>query len=167
MRFRNRTLDIQQMRWEQIDPVRYKSSLSLYDYENTNPNNHIDAAGLYPDSPYYPTNFPYPPGLTPEKVTVIITIGPLDTLKIYEFPDQASDAVKNDPGPWGGIGDAIKHCTWMCLTAAAIGKDKALQIGDIHEDFNPPSTPGGKLPRGYLYLWYWAMLDSKMGQGEQ
>lgn len=67
-------------------------------------------------------------------------------------------------GRVGGEVDAKRHCFMFCCLSKTMGKDAAIDIGDIHEDENPPRGPGGgnDPPVGWEDFDKWQKDDRKM-----
>lgn len=83
---------------------------------------------------------------------------PIAAFRTHRLADTARDlAVKHQNDPDldgdlnGGMADAFKHTLWMAITAQKIGKDKAISLGQAHEDgnyeqfLNNPERSGGLL----------------------
>jgi hypothetical protein len=113
-----------------------------------------DAFGLYKD-PGGPT--------IEEMVDVGTAIGLIDAAKIQNSWRDARKCAARFPqaSGHGGEGDAVRHCTWLCLMTKAIGFDQALEVGALYEDRHPPPKLP-KPPKGYSNLDEWERADQSM-----
>ncbi len=93
---------------------------------------------------------------------IMLTIGPLDAYSIKDTKQKAEACVADMIGLHGGNGDAVRHCTWLCLMSQKIGSDQALEVGNIHERHSPPSLCLGESISGYDSAEAWAQADTDM-----
>jgi RHS repeat-associated protein len=123
-------------RWPSRDPIEEVGGMNMYGFVRNNSVRFFDILGRepYEDDPNY-TEGVSPPS---EEELIIGEIGFWDGLMIADTPSTARDCAEGMPGGWGGEGDAVRHCTWLCEMSQRIGYTDALSVGQIHESTNPP-----------------------------
>jgi uncharacterized protein RhaS with RHS repeats len=154
------------------DPQGYEDGLNTTNYVGNSPVTYVDPHGLlrmlandYGDDDYDGD------GNKDEKGEILEAVGGYwNAWSVKSCKDTAESAVADDPGAWGGEGDALRHCIWLCCMAEEFGKAKAQKVGDIHEEYSPPKSPTGKPPRGYPDLLGKRMIAqwiiTTMGSGQ-
>lgn len=96
-----------------------------------------------------------------ERASAIRDVGPLDAIIGNQCANSANATVAGMKDNWGGVADAVRHCTWLCCMTQTIGKAQAKILGDNHEACNP--IPKCKcLPNGYKSQAAWGKAEERM-----
>jgi RHS repeat-associated protein len=142
--------------WLTRDTIVHSSELSLYAYVLSSPLKYTDPSGA--------DIYVFIDIGNDEGEEIINTYSILEARAAKTCADWAQESVKDMPGKWGGQGDAIRHCIWMCCTASISGQSIALGIGDIHEKHNPTTLPPNQTnpPNGFISLDDWTRFDDNM-----
>ena len=160
--FRNRQYDPEVGEFLSTDPsgIWQHGQGGGYSAFGGDPINNIDPLGL----DWLPS--------TPEKRAIVRAIGLIDAIKARPakgVAEKASWKVK-DPtddkkhgSAWGGKRDAVRHCVWVCEMSRCIGEDQAMEVAEIHEDFETPITDE-LLPDGYKTKKEFEKADREMDE---